>query len=360
VHILKIVVDTTVFGQGFSSRSADVRLLKGFLDRTSAQFCVPEIVIDEAANLVKKSVEDVNHKLDSVLRLTGDQAGYPKLNPIEKVSIYRKALEELLKSLSTRILPYPDVDHHGLVLRALVPSKPFVLGGRGYRDALIWFSVLRLAKESKEEICFISANSDDWCQTKKELRLHADLLEDLIKLDIEVSRIRLFLSLGDFTQQYAITTLPISSESTDPELVSPNYLQLLVDGKEWVETILADALPEFLRTSSRVDIAVSELEVLGISAPSNIVSSPIRMLDAERRLLQFSADFRVAMQFLIAKSDLGTWLQHVTFLQRQHWDDARFRVQATMAIKVFFNMIERGEQTEAFSVVSISNIDSPP
>jgi hypothetical protein len=81
-------------------------------------------------------------------------------------------------------------------------------------------------------------------------------------------------------------------------------------------------------------------------------------LDPERRLLQFSAEYGVALQFLIEKSDLAVWSQRLSLHQRQNWNDAQFRVQATLVIRVYFNMIERGDQTEAFSIVSISQVDN--
>jgi hypothetical protein len=354
---LKIVIDTTVFGQGFNSRSADVRLLKSFLERKPAELCVPAIVLDEAVNLVRKSVEDVNLKLEATHRLTGDHAAYPKLDVKAKTTAYRESLDLLLNSLKARVLPYPTVSHPDLVTKALAPTKPFVSSGRGYRDALIWFSVLELAGSCNEEISFISANTDDWCHSKKDLRLHGDLLSDMNNRSIGSNRLRFFPSLGEFTQECAISTLPVSTEPAGATVNVPNYLQLLIDGKEWVETILADALPDFLKTLSRADARVGELEMLGISAPTNIEVLPIRVLDSERRLLQFSAEYRIVAQFLITRSDIAVWSQCVALRQRQEWDEARLRVQATMGVRVSFHMIERGEMTEGFSIVSISPTD---
>ena len=122
---------------------------------------MPAVVIEEAVNLVRKSIEEVNHKLDAAQRITGDRQTYSELDVKSGLANYRKSLDVLLGSLNARILPYPGVSHEVLVRRALAPSKPFVSGGRGYRDALIWFSVLELAQDSDREISFISTNLDD-------------------------------------------------------------------------------------------------------------------------------------------------------------------------------------------------------
>jgi len=70
---MKVVIDTTVIGQGFNSRSAELRLLKNFLERTNAELCVPGVVYDEAINLVRKSIEQLNTSVNATRRLTGDE-----------------------------------------------------------------------------------------------------------------------------------------------------------------------------------------------------------------------------------------------------------------------------------------------
>lgn len=350
---MKIVPDTTVFAHGFNSASADVRLLKNFLDHGDAELCVPAVVLEEAVNLVRKSIEDVNHRLNAAQRLTGDDQTYSNLDVREGLTRHRGTLHVLLKSLKARILPYPSVGHEDLVAKALKPNKPFVSSGRGYRDALIWYSVLDLAQSCHDEVSFISDNSDDWCRSKKDLRLHDDLLTDLKSRGIDTSRIRFFASLGDFIQQCAIGSLPVTAPAGDTA-TSPDYQQLLIDGKEWIETLLVDKLPEYLRSVSRADARAEGVEVLDTSAPRDIRPFPIRTIDDDRRVLQFSAKYVVALQFIIRKSDVAVWSQRLSLHLRQEWDDLHFRVQATTTISVLFHMIERGENTEAFSVVSIS------
>src|SRR5947209_12895022 len=121
---MKIVVDTTVFGHGFNSRSAAVRLLKSFLDRASAELCVPTVVVEEAVNLVRKSIDELNQKMEATLRLTGDEKTYRKYTVSGGITTYRESLGVLLQSLNARILPYPNVPHSDLLYRVLVPYKP--------------------------------------------------------------------------------------------------------------------------------------------------------------------------------------------------------------------------------------------
>lgn len=104
---------------------------------------------------------DINSKISSLHRLTGDEDAVPKIEVDLALRNYQQSLDALLQALKARILPYPLVGHEQLVRRALVPSKPFVEGGRGYRDALIWYSLVELLQSTTCEVVFVSQNSND-------------------------------------------------------------------------------------------------------------------------------------------------------------------------------------------------------
>ena len=351
---MKVIFDTTVFGHGFNAQSADVRLIKKFLDSTPSELCVPAMVVEEAVNLARKSIEDANKSLNDTLRLTGNSTTFQKVDIKSAVDKYRSDLDTLLQSLKARILPYPSVSHAEVAKRALAAYKPFVTGGRGYRDAVIWYTVLELASSCEgEEVAFVSGNTHDWCKSKTEIELHSDLVKDLKAKGIEAASFKYFDSLASFVEKYAIDTLPVSPTAT-PVMAAPDYQQLLIDGDKAVETMLETSLPDFLRSYSRADLQVQELEVTGVSAATDIRASQIRMLDDERRVLQFSAKYRVAFQCLIQKTDLAIWAHRLSVHQRQDWDASRLRIQATTALRVLFHLIQKGENTESFSIASVA------
>jgi len=350
---MKILFDTTVFGQGLNARSADVRLLKDFISRVKAEVLVPRVVYEEAVNLLKKSLEDVNAKLEATQRLTGDGSRYRKFDISSEVLAHRRSLDDLLDFLGAKILPYPSVSHEELTMRALGPSKPFVAGGRGYRDALIWFTVLDTARNCEDKISFVSANSSDWCESKKEPRLHADLKQDMKNYGVDGSRLRLFSSLSEFNQEYAIATLPESVPVATGQK-DPDYQQLLLDGEEWIKSLLDRQLPRFVADISGTHAFVEDMELLAISSPTDLRSSAARLMGTGRRLLQFSAEYRLSVEFTIQRADLAMWLQHLSFHQRRDVDEHRARVMSTLEARISFRLIQRGEETEAFSIDSIT------
>jgi len=347
---MKVVPDTTVFENGFNSRSADVEVLEAFLKRSGSELCVPIVVFQEAINRICKRLKEANEKLNALLRLTGDEDRFRRFDVESTVRAFEASLDGLVKgTLNGRILGYPKVEHQELVRRDLDSVKPFAASGKGYRDALIWFSIVELLQVGDDEIIFLTSNSNDWWESSKGCRLHRDLQRDLVDRGIRADRIRLLPSLADFNEQYAIEDLP---KDTRAAVRAPiDYFQVLRLREEEVRVWIQGVLPRALRAAT--EAWVGELEVIAASLPDEIDPMPIRDFGEHRRLLQFSALYRVAAEFVIKKADLPVWSSSFSFHMRRDWEDGVLKVQATIRVRALFRMIMRGDETEAFSVVSL-------
>ena len=345
---MKVVLDTTVFENGFNSRSAEVSLLNSFLTRTKSELCIPGVVFEEALNRVRKRTADANSKIDSLHRLTGGEEGFHKVKPDDVLHSYDESLKRLLQDLSARILSYPVVAHEELVKRSLVPTKPFVERGRGYRDALTWHSLLELVRDGAQEVVFISENSEDWWESAKVPRFHYSFLKELEALGFGPSRLLIVPNLAEFNRQYTVSGLPVEPVPAGGQEAPIDYLQLLRGRQEAVETMIQDALPRVLRAAAGV--WVGDLEVIATSVPDEITPFPIREVDKERRLLQLSALYRVAAEFLIKKIDLPIWSWSFSFHMRRDWEQDTLKVQATIRVKAMFRMIMRGDEIGSFSL----------
>ncbi len=87
---------------------------------------------------------------------------------------FRKRLVEL----GIQILPLPATSHEILVDRDLGKRKPFKQGS-GYRDALIWHSIIDSLDSSVHKLVLVTQNTDDFSNPKLKNQLHDDLLTDL-------------------------------------------------------------------------------------------------------------------------------------------------------------------------------------
>jgi PIN domain len=183
-----VVVDTTAI-------RADMRLAGASWDQTFAlarrgalQLHIPKVVMLEAVRhyaretaAVEKEVRKAWAKLarfevdldpkfqeDLVQKLTQEAAEYEKV------------LNAKLAVAQVSILPFPQVSHDDLVERDLSGRKPFSPTGKGYRDALIWESIVKLCSRltDADTLIFVTNNSTDFCHGA-ESTVAPELLADL-------------------------------------------------------------------------------------------------------------------------------------------------------------------------------------
>lgn len=97
---------------------------------------------------------------------------------VEQVERYESSLDSRLSSIPVELLPIPEVEHIALVSRAVNRVPPCDDNGDGYRDTLIWLSVLKVATERPDEkIILVTADKDFVDATGTALQ--AALLEEL-------------------------------------------------------------------------------------------------------------------------------------------------------------------------------------
>ncbi|MBE0448432.1 MAG: DUF4935 domain-containing protein [Actinobacteria bacterium] len=105
--------------------------------------------------------------------------------------------------------------------RELSRRKPFTLDGKGkgkgYRDALVWHTVIELVKGSSEPIAFVTKNWRDFSMGKDDRTLHHHLTDDLAVQGLE-TRVELFENLQEFNEKYVKPHIPKTS-NYNPGLV---------------------------------------------------------------------------------------------------------------------------------------------
>lgn len=168
---MKILVDSNQFIADFLLKSAPFRYLMHFLSNDGHTLLLSRLVLEEVENKyatdTKKALADAS-KANQRL----DQLGLPR-DPARPLDLVVPALnlEKRIREQvgSVQILEYEDVSHAEVVQRALKRHKPFDAdGAAGYRDCLLWLSLIRqlaLEKsETDEEVVFISGNWKDFYQ----------------------------------------------------------------------------------------------------------------------------------------------------------------------------------------------------
>lgn len=161
--VLCVVPDSNqLFGQLTAARprAAWQQLLR-MSKNGQIRLTVPELVQWELANQMREQGEvklAAQSRATAELRLLGLQPPAFGEGRVALDALLAEASEDMRGQITAHggeILSLPVVDHSELVRRSLQRRPPFDLHDRGYRDALIWHTVLELVRDG-EEVLLIS------------------------------------------------------------------------------------------------------------------------------------------------------------------------------------------------------------
>ena len=200
---LQVLIDANVFIDDALMLRGPFRLLMEQARRGTFEILVPKIVIMETVNYRRKKLEDTKRDYDKATKeaarlFSPDEDPRVALDVGAQTYAYERQLRRKLKNAGARILDFPRVSHEQLARRASRAAKPFRDGDRGYRDALIWHSVLESAQTG--QVAFVSNNTKDFAGPNS--MLATELRNELIALVNDRDRVILYSSLKNFTDDY--------------------------------------------------------------------------------------------------------------------------------------------------------------
>lgn len=138
---------------------------------------------------------------------------------------YREDIEQLVSEADGKLLPIPEVPHARLIGRAVSRKRPFDANGDGYRDALVWESVLELLEVAGDRVILISNDSTAFSETRERPQLAADLLNELAEVG-HAGRVSLYFDIRELTAQ-----LPEAQRLVD------HWSKVFVDNPELSEAL---------------------------------------------------------------------------------------------------------------------------
>lgn len=125
----------------------------------------------------------------------------PEINIEKEVESYLLFIQERLRISPLKIIPYNN-DYLPIISnRAISRIKPAGEKGQGFRDTLIWLTMIDYCKKSLEkQLIFISINTDDFASPDKS-SLHHALTEECDKAKIKINY---FKSIKDFIENHSV------------------------------------------------------------------------------------------------------------------------------------------------------------
>jgi len=327
-----VILDANQLYSDWRLATVYVTALVRYLAATGSQLAMPRVVLEELVNQygeqIARHIGDVRQGARKLDALTGRKlpikGPLASLQAPEEAGEYRKQLLARLDALGIRVTELPGIAHERLLAADLSRRKPFSPSGRGYRDALIWCSVLEAAVDGTE-VVFISDNSKDF-PTDDDGRLGGDLEDWFTDGDLDYGQVRIFRSLKAFLESKL-------------EEVNPDEIDrlLIVEGRhrrldmadlvsEWrkrIETGVNSGLQEYHREAFEDPSLAYQLE-----APE-VEDISVRVVDNDTLLVEAQLNFgEVLIEHYVYRSD--AWDPDYQNLSMTEWNEWYYQAQTYM------------------------------
>lgn len=198
---MKIFIDTNVFWGDWFARNANLRYLFHFINNDNNELLISRLVIQEVENIRRREIAPAFNKAKKAISELERLHGSTLLVLPNDTSLsqygFLAVLQDKVENLT--IIEYEHIPQSIVVERALVCKRPFLEGEKGYRDTLIWLSLLDHIKKNDvtEEIAFITENSTDFFDPGNPGSFHPDLISDVNTLTNHAT-VKPFKSLSSF------------------------------------------------------------------------------------------------------------------------------------------------------------------
>lgn len=189
---MDIILDTNIFRNDFFFKSNDFEVLKDYLKKTDSDFILPEIILEEINGVYRKVLEEriqnfnkAGRELSAILNKKNEDLDIDIDN---QVVVYVDFVQKNLNIKKNKIVPYNNDYLPELVRRAIARQKPFKDEDKGFRDSIIWLTILDYCKKCKEkQVIFISNNSTDFGDVNIVNALHSQLITEMNELGVRVN-----------------------------------------------------------------------------------------------------------------------------------------------------------------------------
>ena len=344
----------TVIAEQYGA-SAHMRALLSASSAVGFQVHLPKVVLEEIAakyeRELSKNAKEAGKSLSNLSRLLGRSidSSVEGFDSKEETKAFRERLRYRLGMTESRILDYPDTLHETLVKRATSRKRPFDDNGSGYRDALIWESVLELAKQVTGPIVLVTKDKDF---REGSGNLHRDLIKDLDRLGLPEDKVILATDLAGLVDQHVrpnLGTLPWESPlqflAQGGVNLEESITRILLDacsGKEWEPPELGIPWEYESPTLAMVE-DVSGLTVLDI-----------RQLDPSQVLVKVEADVIAEFGVFVYKPDWYTSEDSRLTVVEFDWNDHYVWAEIPLSLHCSLDLVIDASNPEQQEVRNVS------
>lgn len=306
------VIDTNFVHLDYFLKGTFVTILCQSSEVLRHKVYMPMVVFDEMVKQYRNEVEEQIQKARDIekdaYRLTERKTEVKTDGLEESIDKFPDTLNLACEEQGIELLPYPKVTHQEVVQRELHKRKPFrefEHGSTGYRDTLIWETVLELCGRigENERVYLLSNNTQDFGGKGK---IHKHLVEDCVAKGLGEDKVQLISAFHQFIHQ---EILPASQKLENIILNTwkAGEIDLVGVASEYVNEKELSRLLEFDYTSdeNRYTPAFYEtVDVTWIKPSCNYSIYDFRKLPKGDLLVSMRVDMYVGIDCFIFKGDL--------------------------------------------------------
>ena len=357
---MDIVLDTNILFDDWRLASPSMKVIEKALTWGTARLHIPQIVLEEAKNKYREELQSHLEKANTeIAKVNGMLAteSFRKLTVEIDEAQYGQWLDTTLKGLEANIPSYGDIPHADIVSRELKRRRPFQPSGRGYRDCLIWETILRNVI-GDDPVYFITKNKHDFFG--EDGKLHPDLAKDLENAGYDKQKVTVYLRLDDYVQKHLEPLLNSTLEAipglTEGEFKSWSLSDWLSEhAAEIRRAVTKDLTDTFLSLPAELTDAFEDVQNIDITETE---IDEAYELDTSHILLKVTASSDVTIDAYIDKASTY-WLEEEYPVEimdadwNRHVAWGQITLELPLELSVVLNL--KTEKAESFEV-SVPNI----
>jgi hypothetical protein len=309
------IIDTTATQPSPQLAGAIWDQLEAVSSKGVVEVFFPEVVVQETVRHYQRSsrkrISEAIRALRDSLAVLGDLIDWPPLDvrslreqATVRAELFDSEIRRMIEKRGWRIRPLPRTAHADLLAWTIADRLPFRETGEGYRDALIWCTVLELAtrvRPPSELLVFISDNTRDFGSPAS---LPNELRADLDAVAPELTFLR-YSRIGDWLDDMA----PLLDRATEEANASASLAPFNITTEERIRDAVVGMLDGLLGARiAGVENLVSvphELQSPAFynieGADEDVVWDPYDYLQGEIELGRASVAADVTLEGLISK-----------------------------------------------------------
>jgi hypothetical protein len=311
---MHVFLDTNFFYSDWQLKSSSTRLLFHYLNNEAYPLLLSTLVAEEAKNLHRRKAKEAHLACQKNANTLGML--FPDLKvivpPLDALPEYDLQPMLARKVQYLNVVNYEHIPHSTMVKRAIAVRRPFKENEKGYRDTLIWLSLLNFLKENyiTGEVAFISTNTTDFAASDKK-EFHPDLLADIQNEGLSC-KLYYFDSLGSFLHDRVDSQAHLIDESKVEDLVE-DYLEdeSIIALENLAETQIRD-LENHLFSTTGVLANASPISATLVEGMEDLDFDATIKLDHDNIHVMCSYNLRIVKLTVdIPFSDYKTFEEHI-------------------------------------------------